>query len=439
MPEDDRPTLERLAEQIRLRALTPSALLERCLARIADVEPHVLAWRLVDLAGARAAAGALTDEAAAGRLRGPLHGIPFGVKDIIDVAGLPTRAGSRSREAAPAARRDAPVVARLRAAGAIVLGKTHTTEFAFFDPAPTRNPHRLDHTPGGSSSGSAAAVAAGMVPLALGTQTNASVCRPAAYCGIAAVKPTSRSLPDAGVVPLAGSFDTVGVYGRTLADAALGYATLAGRPPGAPGPGRPLRLGLVADALYERAGACVREALHGAARRLGEAGHAIEPAPAPVPLAELIEVHATVMGYETAALHADTVRAAGDLLGPRLREFVGRGLEIAPARYEAARRAMARAAETTWRAFAGYDALLVPPVAAPAPAGLASTGDPTFITPWTLLGGPLAVIPVGLSGGLPVAVMLAAPPHADAALLEAATRVAALVESVPEPGFASGS
>lgn len=417
---------------------TPAALVERCLARIAEVEACVQAWRLVDAEGARAAAAALEAQARAGRSRGPLHGVPVGVKDVIDVAGLPTRAGSRTREDAPPATADAPVVARLRAAGAIVLGKTHTTEFAFFDPAPTRNPHRLGHTPGGSSSGSAAAVAAGMVPLALGTQTNASVCRPAAYCGVACVKPTSRSLPGEGIVPLATSFDTVGVYGRTLGEAAAGYAGLAGA--GLPQPRLdPLRIGLVTDPLYERAVPSVRVVLDDAARRLAEAGHLVARVVPPTPLAELTEVHATVMAYETAALHGAAVRARGDRMGARFREFVAQGQAIPADRYEAVRRAMVEAAATAWRTFADWDLLLAPPVPAPAPAGLGSTGDPTFITPWTLLGGPLAVVPVGADpAGLPLAIMLAAPPGADEALLSGAAAVAALLESVPEPGFAEG-
>ncbi len=429
-------TLPALASAIRAGTLTPTALVERCLARIAEVEARVEAWRLVDAEGARVAAASLTAEARAGRVRGPLHGIPVGIKDIIDVAGLPTRAGSRTRDGAPPAAADAKVVSRLRAAGAIVLGKTHTTEFAFFDPAPTRNPHRLGHTPGGSSSGSGAAVAAGMAPLALGTQTNASVCRPAAYCGVAAVKPTSRSLPVEGVVPLAASFDTVGVYGRTLGDAAAGYAALAGaRAAGRPA-GGPLRIGVVADPLYDRATETVRAAMEAACARLATAGHRLAPASPPARFEDLIEIHGTVMAYETAAAHAATVRAAGDLIGPRLREFVERGLAITTGRYETARRAMDAASAAVWQAFGDYDALLAPPVAAPAPAGLASTGDPTFITPWTLLGGPLAVIPAGADAtGLPVAVMVAGAPGADQALLEAACRIAALVESVPEPGF----
>lgn len=431
-------TVDALGQKIRAGTLTPAALVEACLERIAAVEGRVMAWRLVDAEGARAAAAALTAEARAGRTRGPLHGIPVGVKDIIDAAGLPTRAGSASRQDAGPAATDAAVVARLRAAGAVVLGKTHTTEFAFFDPAPTRNPHRLGHTPGGSSSGSAAAVAAGMVPLALGTQTNASVCRPAAYCGIAAFKPTSRSLPDDGVVPLAPAFDTVGIYGRTIGDAALGYLAMAGAP--APDARRahegPLRIGLVTDPLYDRATPAVRARLDDAGRQLAAAGHTVAPVRSPVAFGELIEVHRTVTAYEAAAAHGRMVQAEGRRIGPRFRDLVAQGLGIPPERYEAARRSIADAAARAWRVFAGHDALLVPPVPAPAPAGLGSTGDPTFITPWTALGGPLAVIPCGLGAdGLPLAVMLAGPPGADRRLAGLAARVAALLESVPEPGF----
>lgn len=437
-------TIDTLAGQIRAGERTPPDLVEQCLARIAALEPRVQAWRLVDAEGARAAASALAEEARARRFRGPLHGIPVGVKDIIDVEGLPTRAGSPSRQDAPPAAADAPIVARLRAAGAVVLGKTHTTEFAFFDPAPTHNPYRPGHTPGGSSSGSAAAVAARMVPLALGSQTNASVCRPAAYCGVAGFKPTFGSLPTEGVVPLAPTFDTLGLYGLTIADAAAAYLAAAGlRPPASaaaagPRPERPLRIGVVADPLYDRAAPAVRSFQEAAARRLAAAGHALEPVRPPAPFAGLIEPHGTVMAYEAGAAHGRRIRTDGERIGPKFRELVEQGLRIGADRYEEARRALAAAAARAWEAFRGFDALLVPPVPAPAPAGLRSTGDPTFITPWTVFGGPLAVVPGALDEqGLPLAVMLAAPPGADVALIGAATRVEAAFGRLPEPPTAA--
>ena len=202
--------LTRLAQAMRDGATDPARLLEACLRRIDAVEHQVHGFCLLDRERARAQAERLRAEAAAGRWRGPLHGIPVAIKDVIDVAGWPTRAGSRTRVSVPPSTGDAIVVAQLRAAGAIVVGKVHTTEFAYFDgPPPTRNPHDLTRTPGGSSCGPAAVVAAGMVPLSLGTQTAGSVSRPAAYCGIAAFKPSTSSWSTFGVVPFAPSFDTV--------------------------------------------------------------------------------------------------------------------------------------------------------------------------------------------------------------------------------------
>ena len=166
-------------------------------------------------------------EAAQGRIRGALHGVPVAIKDIIDVEGLPTRANSRSRASAPPASNDAEIVLALKAQGAVILGKVHTTEFAYFDPSPARNPHNLAHTPGGSSSGSAAAVAAGMAPAAVGTQTVASVNRPAAYCGIGAFKPSTRSLSVFGITPLGPSYDTPGFYGWSVDDAVYVYEAVA--------------------------------------------------------------------------------------------------------------------------------------------------------------------------------------------------------------------
>ena len=186
--------LSELADAIVRQQLSPVDLMQACLARIDAVEPHVRAWREVDRERALAAALERAREAQNGLIRGPLHGIPVAIKDIIDVEGLTTKCNSGSRANVAAATADAEIVLALKAQGAIVLGKVHTTEFAFFDPSPARNPHNIGHTPGGSSSGSAAAVAAGMVPLAIGTQTVASVNRPAAYCGVAAFKPSSRSL-----------------------------------------------------------------------------------------------------------------------------------------------------------------------------------------------------------------------------------------------------
>ena len=198
-----------------------------CLARIDAIDPAVQAWRYVAHDSARAEADLLDREAKAGSFRGPLHGIPVGIKDIIDVVGMTTLANSKLRANSARVTADDEIVAALRLAGAVILGKTHTTEFAYFDPSPARNPHNIAHTPGGSSSGSAAAVGAGAVPLAVGTQTVASVNRPAAYCGVAAFKPSTQSTCTHGITPLAPAFDMVGFFGATVADAVALYEAVA--------------------------------------------------------------------------------------------------------------------------------------------------------------------------------------------------------------------
>ena len=215
----DPGALSELRDGMQAGRTDPVRLLQRYLARIDAVEGRVQGWRIVDRDGAMAQAAKLRKELATGT-PGLLYGIPVAIKDIIDVAGFPTRAGSRTRDHIAPSGGDATIVARLRAAGAVIVGKAHTTEFAYFDgPPPTRNPHDLARTPGGSSGGPAAVVASGMVPLSIGSQTAGSVNRPAAYCGIAAFKPSTLAWPTFGVVPFAPSFDTVGVFGYRTTDA----------------------------------------------------------------------------------------------------------------------------------------------------------------------------------------------------------------------------
>src|SRR5215475_8281447 len=223
----DAGRIAELQRSIRSGALSSAALVERCLARIDAVDPAVQAWRHIARDSARAEADLLDRDAKSGSFRGPLHGIPVGIKDNIDVAGITTLANSKLRADSPPATADADIVAALRLAGAVILGKTHTTEFAYLDPSPARNPHNIAHTPGGSSSGSAAAVGAGAVPLALGTQTVGSVNRPAAYCGIGAFKPSTQSTCTNGMTALAPAFDTVGFYGTRAADAVALYDAVA--------------------------------------------------------------------------------------------------------------------------------------------------------------------------------------------------------------------
>ena len=411
------PTIADAAAGLRQGSLSPVDLVELCLARIRAVDPALRAWVHVDESGARAAARERAADARAGRLRGPLHGIPVGVKDIFHVAGMPTTAGA-GPFAHETPSEDAPAVQRLRAAGAVILGKTATTEFAYMDPAETRNPWNREHTPGGSSSGSAAAVAAGMIPLALGTQTVGSVLRPAAYCGVVGIKPTHGLVPTEGVIPLAWSLDHVGCFARSVPDAALALGVLAGRALHAPP--APPTVGLPA-AWVEQATPEVAAHVRQVAGRLQTAGARVEEMALPPALDRLEEAGRTVLRVEAAVYH--TGRFGADLSHHRagVAELVRSGLAVSGADYVRANRVRRACRDAMAAVFARYAILLTPVVPAPAPPGLASTGDPRFCAPWSFIGAPAVSLPSGIATtGLPLAVQLVAGPEREAELLGAA-------------------
>jgi aspartyl-tRNA(Asn)/glutamyl-tRNA(Gln) amidotransferase subunit A len=417
----DPGSVRALATAIRAGTLTSKALVERCLARIEAVDSEVMAWRSVDRDGALADADACDREAASGAWRGPLHGIPFGVKDIIDVRGVPTRAGSRSRANAAPALMDATVVARLRAQGAIPLGKAHTTEFAYYEAVPpTRNPHDTSRTPGGSSAGSAAAVASGTVPFALGSQTAGSVSRPAAFCGIGAFKPSTSSVLGFGVTPFAPSFDTVGVLAATAADAAFVVAAMA---PEALGFGAPVAEPSPIEAIFlddplidELAEASVYAAMTQLRARFSDAGITSRTMASPVPLGDLKDWHRTISTYELGRVHADLLNEEA-LISPRLAADIRAGQTITDAAYCAAQAALIAARQTFWTALPWPALVVLPAALGPAPVGDA-TGDPSFIAPMTALGGPIASIPTDscAATGAPLGAMICAPPAHDASL-----------------------
>ncbi len=405
---------------------TPAAVLERSLKRIDAAEPSVKGWRILDRDGARAQAAQLSAASA----RGPLHGIPVAVKDVIDVAGFPTRAGSCSRENIAAATADALIVTRLRAAGAIIVGKAHTTEFAFFDgPPPTRNPHDLTRTPGGSSSGPAAVVAAGMVPLSIGTQTAGSISRPAAYCGIAAFKPSTLSWPTFGVVPFAPSFDTVGVFGYRVADAALAARALM--PAFIPAT-RPtleqLRIAILTDPILGLASTAIAKLMEAISEKLKAGGIAVERVPSPISLDTLNALHLTVREYEVGHAHAYLLETPEHAITPALRDAIRRGLAIEEAAYIDALSQLAAARAQFWPATAAFDALIFPAAPDIAPVGMA-TGDARFVVPFTALGGPIVSVPAGFDHGLPLGVMVTSAPGSDHALLAVSERLAPLIET----------
>ena len=331
---EDPGRIETLVEDMRTGALSSEALVTRYLDRITEVDEHVQAWRVVDSDRALEDARALDREAAEGRFRGPLHGLPVAIKDVMDVKGLPTRCNNRALQDRAPATADAEVVTALRAAGTVVLGKTHTTEYAFFDPSPARNPHHTDHTPGGSSSGSAAAVASGMAPAATGTQTVASVNRPAAYCGIAAFKPSTGLLSTFGVAPLAPMFDTVGFLGYRVTDAAALFEAVcpahAARRRCARGDAGDERLRVVAlnDPFLAQSVTAVHDAMESAAGRLRDAGHEVLSRDACVSFETLCDEQRRCMLYQTGRVHRPLLDLPRDQVGEKLREAVETGVGI---------------------------------------------------------------------------------------------------------------
>ena len=360
--------------------------LEAWLARIAACEPSVRAWVEVN------PQPALSD--------GPLSGLPFGAKDIFETAGMATEYGSPIY-AGRKGERDAAVVEHLRRRGAILLGKTQTTAFASFDPAPTGNPRLPGHTPGGSSSGSAAAVAAGMVPFALGTQTLGSILRPASYCGVCGFKPTFGRLPMEGVLPFAPSLDTVGLFTATAADMAWLWPRAFGSP-AAPPRGRLAR--------FRVPGA---EAVNWADADL------LDPPPG---WEALTAAAFLVNEYEGARTHEDRYREFGTRLGAKLADLVERGLRLPYGRYEEALAHVQAMRTEIARIFEEYAAILTPAAPGPPPHGLGSTGDPVCNAPWTALGVPAIAVPLP-GGGPPLGLQITAAWGEDDALVALAAEL----------------
>ncbi|HEX9288358.1 MAG TPA: amidase [Anaeromyxobacteraceae bacterium] len=407
-------------ELLRRGEISSVELVRACLDRIAAEEHRVDAWEYLDpelaLFQARRADAASP--------RRPLAGLPVGVKDIIDTADMPTGCGTPIRRGRrPAA--DAACVAALRAAGAVILGKTVTTELALFTPGKTRNPHHAGHTPGGSSSGSAAAVAASMVPAALGTQTAGSVIRPASFCGVVGWKPSHGLLPLAGVSPLAPSLDTLGLFAREVEDLplltnALG-AALAPVPPLA----SPPRVGLCRTDQWPLATAETRRAVEEAAAKMTAAGAEVREVEL-ADLAGLAEAQATIMAVEIARSLAAERREHEALLSASLRKLIDDGATTSPERHAAAIARADLARRRFPEVFAGLDVLLTPSATGEAPAGLESTGDPAFCRIWTLLHAPCVNLPAATGPqGLPVGIQLVGAPGRDGQLLAAAGWVAA--------------
>lgn len=441
-------TATEIVKGVRAGSLSPVAAVEACLARIAETEPALRAWVHLDGEGALKTARALEAEARAGRFRGPLHGVPVGIKDIYHVAGMVTTAGA-GVFAHERPQTDATSVARLRVAGAVILGKTATTEFAYADPAETRNPWNLDHTPGGSSSGSAAAVAAGMIPLALGSQTVGSTLRPAAYCGVVGLKPSHGRISAAGVVPLAWSLDHVGIFARCVEDAALALSALAGHDAadgfsaavpagnylGALAPlERPPRLGIPRGLFGDTASPEVNAHLGVIASAFAKAGAAVEEVKLPPSAAGIHDAGQLIMRVEAAAFHRDRFARHRDAYRPKIRGLIEEGLGISGVEYLRAQQARRTFREEVTPLFGRHDALLMPVAPAPAPKGLTWTGDPGLCAPWSFSGLPAIALPSGLAAdGLPLSIQLVTAPFTEDRLLGVARWCEAVLNFTAAP------
>jgi len=357
---------------------------------------------------------------------GPLRGISVGIKDIIDTSDLPTEMGSAIyRGWRP--RADAPVVMLLKQAGATIVGKTTTTAFAANDPTATLNPRNHGHTPGGSSSGSAAAVAAGMIPLALGTQTGGSVIRPASFCGVAAIKPSFRLLPTVGVKCFSWTLDTAGLFAAGINDLAHGLSAITGRPELLPDSAITTpRIGLVTQDFAGAPETASAEALRIAGAAAERAGASVRALAMPEILGEAWLIHETVQQFEAHQALAWEYRTQYDAMPPLLRARLDQSRGIPAADYDAARGIANRARKALARMFDDVDVLLTFSAPGAAPKGLASTGDTRFNKLWTLMGVPCVNVPADVAdGGLPVGVQVIARFGNDAGALKAARFVEA--------------
>jgi len=421
------------ARAIQGGELSAAQLTEACLARVREVDDQVQAWAYLDPDHALAQARERDVARSEGRPAGPLHGVPVGIKDIFDTGDMPTEDGT-PLHAGRTPRDDATPVAMLRAAGAVILGKTVTTELATYTPGKTRNPHNPDHTPGGSSSGSAAAVAVGMVPVALGSQTNGSVIRPASFCGVYGFKPTHGLIPRGGVLTLSRTLDHVGVFARSLDDIALVAEQLVGQDPRDQDTRLRARIPFVATAAEEPPLTPVLAFMKGPAwdRAAEETKAAFAELVAvledrvfevdtPDSASRALEWHRTIMEAEMAANLDREWERGRDRLSESLRAQLARGREVKALDYQLARARIPLINEGFDDIFERCDAIVTPAAAGTAPKGIESTGDPAFCTLWTLCGMPALSLPL-MQGqnGLPLGVQLVGRRGDDARLLRTA-------------------
>ena len=436
------------AQRIRDGVISSENLVQACLDRIAETDPGIKAWVHLDPEQALDQARIMDRIRQTGRPLGPLHGVPVGIKDIFDTADMPTERGSPIYQGRQPDT-DAAVIAKLKEAGAVILGKTYTTEVAFLHPTVTGNPHNLDHTPGGSSSGSAAAVAAGHVPLAIGSQTNGSTVRPASFCGIYGFKPTRGVISRTGCLQTSQSLDQVGVFARTLDDAALLADVLAGYDAGDPGsyvePKPAMLAGARAKPPVEPDIAWLElpfadrldaSSVDGFEELISALGNRVERLPAPKSFEAVVQSHKIVHEYEIwHHLKAD-FEAGWDLVSDTLKPALEQAQTLSKGQYEDALAMLAGAQDYFEQFFLDYDAVLAPSSAGEAPLKSSGTGDPVFCTIWTFAGLPALSLPLLTgSAGLPIGVQLIGSAEGDDRLLRTANWLQQYLEDPLDEGM----
>ena len=425
-PALDQPLAE-LVRMVRDGELAPDDPTKAALQRTARLEPQVHAWVLLDPAA---------EETAARRGPGPLQAVPIAVKDIIDVAGLPSRCGSTITSPEPVPE-SAACIRALESLGAVVLGKSVTTEFAYFAPGPTDNPAAPGHTPGGSSSGSAAAVAAGMVPLAVGSQTAGSLTRPAAFCGIAGMVLAQGTTDLTGITGLSHSFDSLGLLARRVEDLAHayealvsgGFATMAGDC-APPSPGRPVDVCLWHGSELDEISPAMAEAVETAGRLLEGAGVPVQELDWDDHIQTLTGDHITIMSYEAARLRTDALARLDEVSQP-LAELLQSGQQIADADYQAARIRCDRSLVELGAVLARTGVVVGPAALGPAPAGLAATGSPVLSRPWQALGLPAVTVPgIRCGAGRPLGLQVIGMPGCESRVLGLAAQLQDLLSGL---------
>ncbi len=441
-------SVTKTAQLIRDRQLSATEVVTAALDRIERTDDLLQAWELVDRDGAITAARQADETLARGDVLGPLHGVPVGIKDIIATAGLRTAMGSPIY-ADNIPNQDAAVVARLKGAGAIALGKTVTVEFAMSDPPRTLNPWNREHTPGGSSSGSAVAVASGHCPAALGTQTAGSVIRPAAYNGVTGFKPTYGLVSRRGVFPVSWTLDTVGWMTRTVTDAAVLMDVLHGLDIHDPAsvdakshPGYAARLtedipapklGIVSGDIERTTSTEMQAHMFELIELLRQGGNWVELYDLPISYLYIRDAKLVIDSVETAEVHKTVFAERPGDYGPSARAKIETGKLLPGSAYVEAQRVRRQFRRDIDEALASMDALIMPAAAGPAPRDLSTTGDPSFYSPWTTAGLPAISVPTGISrNGMPIGVQLVGRGHDDAGLLRAARWVEERVGYEPE-------